>query len=155
MSGRAGPAARIARWVGAAAAVALVAAAAGFAVAEATEDGLAAPLGPGLVTVEVDIDHSRFSLDQLTVEAGTVVRFVVRNGDPIAHELVVGDEDVHARHSQGDEPLHPPVPGEVSLGPGETGLTVYDFASPGEVVFACHLPGHVAYGMVGHVTVLP
>ncbi|MPY96114.1 MAG: hypothetical protein GEV08_24545, partial [Acidimicrobiia bacterium] len=134
---------------------AIVATGTGLAVAGATADGPEVPLGPGLVTVEVGVEHSRFSLDDLTVRAGTVVRFVLRNGDPIAHELVVGDEDVHARHSVGTEAAHPPVPGEVAVGPGETGLTVYDFAEPTTLVFACHLPGHVAYGMVGEVAVVP
>jgi uncharacterized cupredoxin-like copper-binding protein len=112
-------------------------------------------LGPGLLTVDVGIEHSRFSIDRLVVRQGTVVRFVVRNGDPIAHELVVGDADVHARHAEGTEAVHPPVPGEVSVGPNEDGLTFYEFDEPGTFTFACHLPRHVDHGMVGEVVVRP
>jgi plastocyanin len=111
-------------------------------------------LGPGLVTVDVDIQYSRFELDDLRVRPGTTVRFVVRNHDPINHELIVGDAAVHARHEQGTELSHPPVPGEVSVAPHDVGVTFYRFGRPGAYRYACHLPGHVAYGMVGQVTVV-
>jgi uncharacterized cupredoxin-like copper-binding protein len=111
------------------------------------------PLGPGLVTVEVDIEHSRFSPDRVRVRPDTLVRFVLRNGDPINHEFVLGDDAVHERHQNGTELVHPPVPGEVSVGPGETGLTAYTFEDPGTLEFVCHLPGHLEYGMRGEVVV--
>ena len=133
-------------------AVALLAAGAAFALdGAAGHDGA---LGPGTVTVELGIDQSRFSLKHLEVREGTLVRFVVRNDDPIDHELVVGDAAVHARHRDGSERRHPPVPGEVSVAPGTTGTTFYEFDEPGTVVFACHLPGHVAYGMTGQIEVV-
>lgn len=111
-------------------------------------------LGPDPVTVTVDVEHSRFVPDRLTVRQGTVVSFVVVNHDPIHHELVLGDAEVHRAHEEGDDLVHPPVPGEVSTGPNETGMTFYVFDEPGTVEFACHLPGHVAYGMVGEVEVV-
>jgi uncharacterized cupredoxin-like copper-binding protein len=109
--------------------------------------------GPGLVTVTLDIEHSHFSTDHLHVRIGTLVRFLVRNHDPIAHELVVGDHAVHAEHEHGTEANHPPVPGEVSVVAGDVGETFYRFDDSGAFVFACHLPGHFAYGMHGVVTV--
>jgi uncharacterized cupredoxin-like copper-binding protein len=111
-------------------------------------------LGPGVVTVEVAIDHSHFDLGHLRVHAGTLVQLVVRNHDPIDHELVVGDEAVHRRHANGSERRHPPVPGEVSVAPGDTAMTFYEFNEPGTVTYACHLPGHVAYGMAGTIEVV-
>jgi uncharacterized cupredoxin-like copper-binding protein len=137
----------------AAAAVAASTAVGGYAV-DAHGEG-PAPLGPGLVTVELRVHHSRFAIDTLHVRPGTVVQFIVRNDDPINHELVVGDDAVHARHRRGSERAHPPVPGEVSLAPLETGVTFYRFDTPGTVTFACHLPGHFAYGMRGTVVVTP
>jgi uncharacterized cupredoxin-like copper-binding protein len=112
-------------------------------------------LGPGLVSVTVDIDYSVFELDDLRVRKGTTVRFVVQNHDPINHEFVVGDATVHARHEQGSEHVHPPVPGEVSVPAHEVGVTFYEFEAQGELRYACHLPGHVAYGMEGEITVVP
>ncbi|MEN3271937.1 MAG: hypothetical protein V7636_698 [Actinomycetota bacterium] len=112
------------------------------------------PLGPGLVTVTIDIDHSHFSIDRVRVHTGTVVRFLVNNRDPIAHELVVGGDVVHAQHEHGSEATHPPVPGEVSVAAGDVGETFYRFDDEGSFVFACHLPGHFAYGMHGVVQVV-
>jgi uncharacterized cupredoxin-like copper-binding protein len=104
-------------------------------------------------TIELTIEHSRFSTDRIEVAAGTTVRFVVVNDDPIHHELIVGPPEVHRRHASGTEASHPPVPGEVSVGPNETATTTYTFGGAGEVVFACHLPGHLEYGMEGVVLV--
>ena len=112
-------------------------------------------LGPGLVTVDVDVRYSKFDLDEVRVREGTTVRFVVHNRDPINHEFVVGDRAVHARHETGSERQHPPVPGEVSVIALDTGVTFYEFEAAGSYRYACHLPGHVAYGMEGAITVVP
>ena len=111
-------------------------------------------LGPGTVEVDLDVHYTHFTPDHLTVRRGTVVRFVVRNHDPIRHELIVGPPEVHARHAAGHEAVHPPVPGEVSVEPDTTAATVYEFDQVGTVIFACHLPGHDEYGMNGQVEVV-
>jgi len=131
----------------------LLVASAGYAVAPSGSEAEA--LGPGVVQVEVGIENSRFDFGPLRVQEGTLVEFVVTNDDPIDHELVVGDEEVHARHLIGTERRHPPVPGEVSVAPGDRALTFYEFTEPGTIVYACHLPGHLAYGMQGTIEVLP
>ena len=126
----------------------------GGAYVVAAEDPGGPIRGPGTTTVTITIEDSRFHPDRIRVYDGTQVRFVVRNEDPIGHELVVGPESVHLRHERGTEEAHPPVPGEVSLGPGQTGATVYDFdvAEPTRIV--CHLPRHEDFGMVGLVEVV-
>ena len=111
-------------------------------------------LGPGVVRVDVRIDKSRFEPRRLEVVEGTTVRFVVHNDDPIGHELIIGDDGVHARHERGREAAHPPVPGEVSVPPLATAETTFVFDEVGTVTFACHLPGHLAYGMRGEVVVV-
>ncbi len=111
-------------------------------------------LGPGVVRVEVGIENSRFEMEPLRVQQGTLVEFVVQNDDPIDHELVIGDGDVHRRHAGGTERRHPPVPGEVSVAPLDRAVTFYEFDEAGTVVYACHLPGHVAYGMEGTIEVV-
>jgi uncharacterized cupredoxin-like copper-binding protein len=132
-------------------AAALVTTGTAYAVAEAGPNQT--PVGPGLVTIDVGIDQSRFDLGTLRVRQGTVVRFVVHNNDPIDHELIVGDARVHAAHRVGSERTHPPIPGEVSVPPLADALTFYDFEATGTVVYACHLPGHEAYGMRGEIQV--
>jgi uncharacterized cupredoxin-like copper-binding protein len=137
-------------------AVATVTAVAIYAVQSSENaDAKPAALGPGLVNVTVGIHYSKFSTDLLHVYAGSTVRFLIRNDDPIHHEFIVGDAQVHARHQRGSEAVHPPVPGEVSVGPGELGETFYRFTKPGRYEFACHLPGHLAFGMRGWVVVEP
>jgi len=128
---------------------------AGYGVAAARAGASAPPaLGPGLVTIHVDIRYSHFSLDHDHVRAGTLVRFVVHNRDVINHEFVVGPPSVHALHAHGTERAHPPVPGEVSVAPHDTGETILRMDRPGKVEYACHLPGHLAYGMKGEITVV-
>jgi uncharacterized cupredoxin-like copper-binding protein len=127
----------------------------GYAIADSSRAGASTALGPGLVTVTVDIHYSKFSVSAVTVRQGTTVRFLVRNHDPIAHEFVVGDRQVHLRHQRGSEATHPPVPGEVSVAADDTGETFYRFDEVGRFEFACHLPGHLAFGMKGWVTVEP
>ena len=123
------------------------------ALGYASERNAESVLGPGDAVVEMTSEHSRFVPDRIVVQAGTTVRFVVDNTDPIGHELIVGDESVHARHANGTEAHHPAVPGEVSIGPNETASTSYRFDVPGRFEFACHLPGHYAFGMHGTVSV--
>lgn len=104
-------------------------------------------------TIVLTIHHSRFSAGTLMVRGGEKVRFVVRNKDPIDHELIVGPMDVQLRHESGRERRHPPVPGEVSVPLFETASTTYTFDGSAPVWFGCHLPGHWDYGMQGRIVV--
>jgi len=144
---------RIGRVAVAAIAITVIVTGLGYAVASGLEDPEA--LGPGDVTVEIDIEYSRFVPGNLTVVEGTRVRFLVVNGDPIHHEFITGDADVHLRHANGTEAEHPSVPGEVSVEPNGTAITTFTFEKPGVYEFACHLPGHYAYGMRGEIEVVP
>ena len=128
--------------------LAAVALAAGLA---AGRTPAAAPVGTR--TVPVGIHFSRFEPSTIAVEPGETVRFVIRNADPIDHEFILGDATVQAIHERGTEAVHPPRPGEVSVPAGETVETTYTFGDTGALTFACHLPGHFAYGMLGTVRV--
>lgn len=133
--------------------VAAATAAGGQAVMAGTRTPGPIALGPGPVTVVVEIEHSRFNVRSLPVASGTTVRFVVVNRDPINHELIVGPPQVHDRHRNGTEHRHKPVAGEVSVGALERGVTTYTFTQPGRVEMACHLPGHYDYGMHADIEV--
>ena len=109
--------------------------------------------GRALPTVVLTARHSKFTPARIAVEPGTTVRFVVRNADPIAHELIVGPQEVHDRHEQGTESYHPPKPGEVTIPAYEQAETTFTFDEAGVVAFGCHLPGHWTYGMHGEVEV--
>ncbi len=108
---------------------------------------------PHVRTIEIDVHYSAFSTTAIDVRPGETVRFKVRNRDPIAHELIVGDQAVQDYHEHGTEAHHASRPGEVSVAAGSTAETVYTFISRGTALFGCHLPGHWAYGMKGTITV--
>jgi uncharacterized cupredoxin-like copper-binding protein len=108
-------------------------------------------------TVVVTMHHSRFEPTSIRVDPGQRVRFLLRNTDPIDHEFILGDAAVQARHEQGRQRHHHgDVPGERSVPAGRQAATTYRFPAglDGQVLeFACHLPGHYAYGMHGTVQV--
>jgi uncharacterized cupredoxin-like copper-binding protein len=136
--------------------LAVVAVACGAALLVAGAAG-SRPGGPPDRTVVVTMHHSRFEPATLTVAPGQRVRFVLRNTDPIDHEFILGDAAVQARHEQGRQRHHHgDVPGERSVPAGQEAATTYSFpAGPAgrTLEFACHLPGHYAYGMHGTVRV--
>jgi uncharacterized cupredoxin-like copper-binding protein len=127
---------------------------AGVAYERITAPEPAPPLGPGDVTVELGIDHSLFTTGTIRVYEGTRVRFVLDNGDPIGHELIVGGPDIHAAHAAGTHASHGSIAGEVSVTPNARAITTFRFDDPGPVEFACHLPGHYEYGMHGTIEVV-
>jgi uncharacterized cupredoxin-like copper-binding protein len=107
----------------------------------------------GTTTVELTIRHSRFEPAVIDRDPGDTLRFVVRNLDPIDHELIVGSPTVQRRHEVGrDAHHHGDVPGEVSVPAGAVRTTTYTVGNA-DVPFGCHLPGHWAYGMRGLVRV--
>jgi uncharacterized cupredoxin-like copper-binding protein len=103
--------------------------------------------------VGITIHHSAFEPSRVTVRPGERVTFVVRNTDPIDHELILGNEAVQQRHEAGTEMRHGAVPGEVSVPAGGEAATTYTFTLRRPLEYACHLPGHYAYGMRGLVVV--
>ncbi len=102
---------------------------------------------------EIVIEHSRFVPAEITVAEGETVTFVVRNTDPIDHEMIIGNTAVQRAHESGTEPHHGSKPGEVSVPAGTTRKTTYTFTSPGTLIFGCHLPQHYDYGMRGVILV--
>jgi uncharacterized cupredoxin-like copper-binding protein len=117
-----------------------------------------APLGgPGERadrTVAVTVTATRYKPDALVVRRGETVRFVVTNRDRQAHEFVIGDAAFQAQH-QRDMAQMPGMkmdaPNELSLGSGETRRLSSRFTRPGELLYACDLPGHAQAGMVGRI----
>jgi len=108
-------------------------------------------------TVAIAIHYSHFSPASLSVAAGETVRFSITNRDPIDHEFILGDQAVQDREEAGTDLIHDgTVPGMVSVPAGRTVSTVVSFPKhPAErsLVYACHLPGHYAYGMRSLLTV--
>ncbi|MGH2718780.1 MAG: cupredoxin domain-containing protein [Actinomycetota bacterium] len=144
------------RWLGIALVVSLavVAGAGGTAFARSRQ----------IPTVTITIHYSHFYPSDVAVKAGTAVRFTVVNTDPIDHEFIVGDEALQQQEETGTDTVHDgSVPGQISVPAGTTRSLVVTMPrrSPdqppgvpgaGSLIFACHLPGHYAYGMRGSIT---
>lgn len=113
----------------------------------------ASELAAGPLTVEIRIRHSRYEPSSLTVPIGRPIRFVFHNEDPIEHEWIVGDAQVHKVHRSGTEGHHGERPTEVSVPALGTVTTTVTFPASGSLLYVCHLPGHEAYGMVGTLTI--
>jgi len=111
---------------------------------------------PGHTVLLSTTDQARFTPDSVTVRAGDTVAFVVTNAGPVAHDFVVGDESVQQAHERqmADGALDEMAgAASIELPSATTTTLVYTFDRPGTLLFACHVPGHYADGMVGSITV--
>jgi uncharacterized cupredoxin-like copper-binding protein len=108
---------------------------------------------PGAQTVTITIHYSLFDQTELRVPAGVPITFVLVNEDPIDHEWLIGGDAFHAAHRTGTHAAHGGVPTEVTVPALATAETTITFDEAGTFAYICHLPGHEAYGMVGHLIV--
>ena len=116
------------------------------------------PGDPSAANIEVLIEaHDSLRFTPAIIEAlpGDTVTFVVRNDGDEVHELVLGDEDYQAAHAVGMSEGHAMglMSNKVTVKPGRRGTITWTFTKPGEVMFACHQPGHYEGGMVGTIQV--
>ena len=110
-------------------------------------------------TVKVEMsDKMRFTPASFTIKPGDTVKFVVKNGGKLMHEMVLGTMNELKDHAEmmkkhptmeHDEPYMAHVP------PGKTETMVWQFTKAGEFNFGCLVPGHFEAGMVGKITVKP
>ena len=112
-------------------------------------------------------DKMRFSPDQLVVNAGEAVKFVVHNSGKLAHEMVLGSEDaikIHAVEMKQAATQKPDRIGShahgasndllaLSVQPGDTKEWVIRFEKSQTLQMACLIPGHFEAGMKGLLTV--
>lgn len=110
-------------------------------------------------TIEVTMsDQMRFKPDHVAVTAGQTIRFSVKNAGEQPHEMVIGTLDElkeHAKEMRRNPGMEHKEPNMVRLKGGTTGEIIWHFASPGEVDFACLIPGHLEAGMKGTIDIQP
>jgi uncharacterized cupredoxin-like copper-binding protein len=107
-----------------------------------------------------------FDPTPLVLVPGETIRLTAFDAGLQPHELVLGDAQVQsawaAAHAAATPPAPFATPPAASVPPGTGGLRVWvgsgnsttvDWMVPadGELLLMCHLPGHVAQGMVGRV----
>lgn len=119
---------------------------------------LASPAALAGQARKVDVgmfDSMRFSPAGLTVAQGETIRFVVRNAGALQHEIVLGTHDEIALRRQAMHHEHGAVGAMLHVAPGTRAQLTWQAGLPGELEFACLLPGHYEAGMHGTITVLP
>ncbi len=107
-----------------------------------------------------------FDPTPLVLVAGETIRLSVFGAGMTAHEMVLGDVAVQDAWSAADAAATPPAPfatAPPASVPPETGgvrlllvsgaSATVDYVVPesGELMLLCHLPGHIAQGMIGRV----
>jgi uncharacterized cupredoxin-like copper-binding protein len=126
-------------------------------MAEQKSFGIAADPKKATRTMTISMsDRMRFTPETLTVRTGETVRFVVRNGGKLMHELVLGTQeelDKHAEEMKKFPDMEHAEPHMLHVRPGSTGDLVWTFNRAGEFHFACLIPGHYDAGMKGRIIV--
>ena len=101
-------------------------------------------------------DNMRFTPDKIDVKQGDTIRFVIKNGGKVMHEMVIGtkkDLDEHAALMIKFPGMEHEEPYMAHVAPGKTGEIIWTFNKPGSFDFACLIAGHYQAGMTGKVTV--
>jgi uncharacterized cupredoxin-like copper-binding protein len=101
-------------------------------------------------------DAMRFDPSQITVKQGDTIRFVIKNGGGMLHEMVIGtpkDLDEHAALMLKFPNMEHDEPYMAHVGAGQTSEIVWNFNQAGSFDFACLIAGHYQAGMRGKITV--
>jgi uncharacterized cupredoxin-like copper-binding protein len=119
-------------------------------------------------SINIDMnDTMRFSPDQLTVNSGETIKFVVHNSGKLPHEMVLGSEDslkAHAvemkqsatqksGHTDSHDHGNTPDVLALSVQPGDTKEWVIRFDKTQTLQMACLIPGHFEAGMKGQLKI--
>ena len=107
-------------------------------------------------TVSISMREMEFEPSRIEVHRGEQIRFVLRNVGTESHEFVLATPEENRKHEElmkkfpdmeHDDPNVKRVPRS------ETAELLWAFTKPGEFEFACLIPDHREYGMVGTVVV--
>lgn len=130
-------------------------------------------------TVEVLMYDNYYEPENVAVEEGETVRFVVKNEGMLVHEFNIGTAAMHANHQDemmlmmehgvikgdtidremmkmdmgGGKTMEHDDPNSVLLEPGEEAELVWTFSKSTDLEFACNIPGHYDAGMVGEIEI--
>jgi len=125
-----------------------------------TVSAVGKPADPARATRVIKVttkDTMRYEFsDELNIQAGEIVKFVVTNVGNMAHEFSVGDADEQKAHQAMMAKMPSMVHEDgntVTVKPGETKELTWKFTGNSDVVFACNIPGHFEAGMFKKTTV--
>lgn len=112
--------------------------------------------------IEIDAtDMMNFNPNDIQVEPGELVRFVVTNTGTLHHSFTIGTPEWHKDHEEQMQSVAPEdmmshmqhEPNGVVVPPGETRDLTWKFSEHSEVRIGCHIPGHFPAGMKGVIDV--
>lgn len=108
-------------------------------------------------TVQVDMsDAMRFSPAEIRVKRGETIRFVVKNGGKVLHEMVIGnlaELKAHGEMMKKFPNMEHDEPYMAHVAPGKVQEITWTFTNAGEFHFGCLVPGHFDAGMIGRIVV--
>lgn len=114
-------------------------------------------------TIDIDASDIEFDVQQIQVEDGETIRFVVRNSGQLVHDFTIGTAQLQAEHrqemlrmmQQGTMPsqMEHSDPNAITIPPGETREIIWQFAEAENVEFGCNIPGHYEAGMKGEIEI--
>ena len=107
-------------------------------------------------TVEVEMSEMAFQPSRIEVKQGEQIRFVIRNAGYEDHEFLLATTKENLKHAEIMK-KHPHMehddPNGVRLAPKKSAEILWKFTKPGTFEYACLIPDHREFGMVGKVTV--
>jgi uncharacterized cupredoxin-like copper-binding protein len=107
-------------------------------------------------TVEIEMTEMKFSPSLIEVKRGEQIRFVIRNEGTEDHEFLLATTKENLAHAEVMK-KHPHMehddPNGVRLAPYRSAELVWKFTKAGTFEYACLIPKHRDYGMLGHVVV--
>jgi uncharacterized cupredoxin-like copper-binding protein len=106
-------------------------------------------------------DQLRFEPNDVKVNAGETVEFIVSNAGGLPHEFVIGTQSAQDAHEQmmggngHGQMVHAGDSDSVEVPANGSATLVHTFDQPGTLLFGCHVAGHYPAGMQGTITVTP
>lgn len=128
-------------------------------------------------TIEITMYDNYYEPEEITVEEGETVRFVVKNAGEFVHEFSIATPGMHKAHApemmmmmehgvlepdrinwEAAEQMQATMGhgmheegNSVLLEPGKTGEIIWKFPEHASLEFACNVPGHYDSGMAGKI----
>lgn len=128
-------------------------------------------------TITVEMYDNYYEPEEISVEPGQTVRFVVENKGSLVHEFNIGTPAMHEGHQKemmmmvqhgviqggklnrdmmkmdmgNGQSMKHDDPNSILLESGQSQEVVWKFSEKGNIEFACNVPGHYQAGMVGDV----
>ncbi len=107
--------------------------------------------------IKIDMsDTMRFFPSEIRVKRGDTIRFSVRNGGELSHQLVLGTMDELKKQAElvkKNMDNNRGAPHAAHVEPGSSTRMVWQFTRAGEFYYACLVPGHFEAGMIGTIVV--